>query len=1039
MGNFRTRVAVLEANQIAAGAQSGLPRLAGVDIVLHCQRPADWESSCRGVVFDVLLIDCSVSPRQHLTDVMQTLQLSASIPVVGVVAATLDPTDAGQSATDPTLQAEHLVVAAPISERELGLCLALAVSNHAFRSEHDFAMHIVGRIAQGISVTTATGEFEFVNRAYADMFGWTPENLIGKKAEFVTAPAHRMAQSEQRELRRAGKATTYESVLQRRDGTEVVVSITATPRFIDGVFAGSIAIITDLSDRIALESLAQTERDFAYRVVSRMGQGVALSDADGIMKYANPAFAALAGRPAEEMVGKPAADLFVPGDRLAQAEQGAKRARGESSTYVASFLRPDGSTVPVSINASPMVVSGRFDGSFAVVDDLTERLRLDAELRKQRDFANQILDTVGQGIAVTSVEGVIEYVNPALAQMFGVALDEPIGVASEALFVADDQGQLAKQRELRRAGKTSTYETRLKRRNGKVLWVSITSAPRIIDGEFTGVISVISDLSARRAAEVAMAESERRYRELVEWSPLPALVHRHGRLIYANPAFVELVQASSLEEALRPSLLDYVHEDDQPLAALRMQATTAGAQSAPLVEMRGVRANGTDMFVETQGTAITFDGEPAVLVVVRDITQRKLAEAERASLEAQLRESQKMQAIGTLAGGIAHDFNNILAIILGNLEIVSQDLAKDAREQESLTEIRKAATRARGLVSQILSFSRREAILRKRISLEPVVREVARLLRATLPRRLALEVRVSPDVPEVLADATQMQQILLNFCTNSMQAIPAGSGKITISLDWVLVDDALSARLVGLQKFSAQAQPRMVRLAVTDDGPGMPKEIIERIFEPFFTTKPVDEGTGLGLSVVHGIVEAHEGAVTCDSELGAGTTFSVYLPQAVLKPVGDDSTKPTEPPAAGQLKPAIPNAAVPTSGLRLMYIDDDESLVSLMERLLSRRGFQVSGFTDQVAALQLLCDEPAAFDVLITDYNMPGMTGLDLARTVRTRVPDLPIAIASGFINEQLREQATAAGVSQIIFKATAVDDLCETFTQTINVLAKRS
>jgi CheY-like chemotaxis protein len=290
-----------------------------------------------------------------------------------------------------------------------------------------------------------------------------------------------------------------------------------------------------------------------------------------------------------------------------------------------------------------------------------------------------------------------------------------------------------------------------------------------------------------------------------------------------------------------------------------------------------------------------------------------------------------------------------------------------------------------------------------------------------------------------LADATLMQQILLNFCTNAMQAIRVSSGTITISLDWVPVDQALSARLVGLQKFSVQPQPRMVRLAVADNGPGMPKKVIERIFEPFFTTKPVDEGTGLGLSVVHGIVEAHEGAVTCDSELGAGTTFSVYLPQVVLDPVGDDGTKPTEPPAAGQLEPAIPNAAVPTGGLRMMYVDDDESLVFLMERLLSRRGFQVRGFTDQVTALQLLRDEPAAFDMLITDYNMPGMTGLDLARIVRTLLPDLPIAVASGFIDEQLREQATAAGVGQIIFKATAVDDFCETFTQTINALMKRS
>ena len=413
-------------------------------------------------------------------------------------------------------------------------------------------------------------------------------------------------------------------------------------------------------------------------------------------------------------------------------------------------------------------------------------------------------------------------------------------------------------------------------------------------------------------------------------------------------------------------------------------------------------------------------GEADLIVQMQDIRERKLAEASRASLEAQLRESQKMQAIGTLAGGIAHDFNNILAAIMGNVQLARQDVSSNILALESLEEIRKAGARGRDLVQQILSFSRRQPTARKPLALATIVDESVRLLRTTLPARMKLEVYREAGVPAVLADATQIEQVLINLATNAMQAMKGSPGHIDIRLDTVMLDAALASSHAALHDMLEKQPGRTVRLAVKDDGPGMDAATLERIFEPFFTTKPPGEGTGLGLAVVHGIVQTHEGAMTVESQPGKGTTFTLYLPVAA--------------PQAGALAPEASVAgiasAIQGNGRHIVYLDDDESLVYLVSRLMERRGFRVSGYTEQREALDAIRAEPAGVDLLVTDYNMPGMSGLDVARAVHGIRADLPVAVASGFIDETLRAQAGGAGVRELIFKANAVEELCDAFAR---------
>lgn len=407
------------------------------------------------------------------------------------------------------------------------------------------------------------------------------------------------------------------------------------------------------------------------------------------------------------------------------------------------------------------------------------------------------------------------------------------------------------------------------------------------------------------------------------------------------------------------------------------------------------------------------------LMFSRNQARRRRDEASSAALEAQVREAQKLTAVGTLAGGIAHDFNNILATILGNTALARSDVGTNPDAAlESLEEIQKAATRARDLVQQILSFSRRSPTEKKPIELASVVEESARLLRATLPGRLNLRVNCATGGVMVMADQTQILQVLINLATNAMQAMREGPGCINMVLD-ILTFDAVPVSIrPQLHALHASHPENVARLVVSDDGPGMDAATLERLFEPFFTTKPPGEGTGLGLSVVHGIVQTHGGAIEVQSALGKGTTFTIYLP--VAKWTGE------APNATGA---AYAAASVISGGRNerrhILYLDDDEALVSLMKRLLERRGYRVSSFVSQEEALAALRAAPDAFHVVVTDYNMPGMSGLDVARAVRTIRADLPVAVASGFVDEALRENADQAGVREVIFKADDLEAFC--------------
>ncbi|MEO7152553.1 MAG: response regulator, partial [Burkholderiaceae bacterium] len=494
------------------------------------------------------------------------------------------------------------------------------------------------------------------------------------------------------------------------------------------------------------------------------------------------------------------------------------------------------------------------------------------------------------------------------------------------------------------------------------------------------------------------------------------MVDADARTTFVNPKLQQML-AYEADELLGRRWLDFTDDAGRAaIAAATARAAAAPATAAP-ADVRFRRKDGLDLWATLSTSPIT-DGEgraAGTLAMVGDVTERKLAQDNRTQLEGQLRESQKMEAIGTLAGGIAHDFNNILAAILGNVGLIRQDLDSGHASGARLEQIRQAGERGRSLVQQIVAFSRREQQLRIVQPLRPLLEEAATLLRSTLSTRVELELRLSEAPLHVNADATQLQQVLMNLCTNAWHAMADGAGRIVIGLEAVELDAEQAARF-------GWTAGRYAHVWVADNGCGMDAATQARIFEPFFTTKPVGKGTGLGLAVVHGIVTSHGGALSVDSAPGLGSTFDMYFPLAAT---------PAEV-AAVAPNPPLEGPAPADRGQHVLYVDDDPVMCVMVEGLLQRAGYRVTTVAGPREALACTHAPAARVDIVVTDFNMPEMSGLDLTRELKLFRPRMPVVMTSGYITEAVRADALAAGVSHVLQKEYTLEQLAAIVQQAL-------
>jgi len=421
-----------------------------------------------------------------------------------------------------------------------------------------------------------------------------------------------------------------------------------------------------------------------------------------------------------------------------------------------------------------------------------------------------------------------------------------------------------------------------------------------------------------------------------------------------------------------------------------------------IYEAAHLHKDGSTLQVEANCRVIEYDYEPAVLTIARDISERIQAQEEKAKLQALLRQAQKMEALGTLAGGIAHDFNNILTPISGHADIAKIKIGKDNDAAKNLEGIIQAVGRARGLVQQVLSFSRQDSEEKRPLQLHTIFKEALRLLRASLPTTIEIQRNIGR-CGAVMANATQIHQILMNLCANAAHAMRESGGMLEVSLAEVEI------RAGELAAYLNMTPGAYVRLSVSDTGHGMPGDVLERIFEPYFTTKKEGEGTGMGLSVVHGIIKSHNGDIKVYSEPGKGTTFNIYLPRIRAKAAMADS------PVAEQ---------IPKGSGSVLIVDDEEKIIEVMTQMLEYLGYEVTSFTDSQKALAAFRKNPDIFDIIITDMTMPNMTGDILAKNIQTLRPGLPILLCTGYSRSISREQARVLGLQEFLMKPPSIGEL---------------
>jgi len=838
----------------------------------------------------------------------------------------------------------------------------------------------------------------------------------------------------------------HEMVIERPDGQRITVLAHANPMHDEsGNLLGAVNILVDISSCQRTAEVVQTSEKRFRALIEKSHEGLALLDADGTFLYHSLALLPMLGYAVEELLGQQFTTLVHTNDVATVSATFAALAAEPGATAHLQFryVRRDGTWRWLDVNYTNLLAEAAVHAIVANYRDITaQKLAEEARiaearlLQTQNDVAAVALSSLqpevlmprlleaicraqqyqygllwrvveeGRAMVVVAAfgEGTMQFLgyrqDPRLPDCF---MAQVVCTGQAAFSNRMQQTPFGRHPITRILGGQASLGIPLLDRTGAALGMldfMDTHHPdrfSALDVEQGTILAhqvaraiensdLFGQLQQLQARDKAVTDT---MHEAVY------VVNLEGHIVFANPALARLSHYS-LEDLLgMPSTMLYP-PTTTPEILQRRRELLGGADRAPYHQRQMIRKDGQQIDIEVSTTGLAVDGRvEGFVVVIRDIT-------ERLQLETQLRQSQKMQALGTLVGGIAHDFNNILAAVLGYAELTLDDVSRESMAWDNLKQIIAAGERARHLVQQMLTFGRRAKQEHQPLQLHRLVKEVLELLRPVFPATITLRQEVDLRTSTVLANPTQMQQVLMNLCTNAAHAMRLTGGVLEVRLDAV----AFAAE-------STLPHPEFkpgpyIRLTVHDTGHGMAPEVLERIFEPFFTTKDVGEGTGLGLAVVHSIITEHGGAITVESTPGQGTTFVVYLPHSASSPA---------------IAPDTENPVRKEQG-RILFVDDEATLARLGQTMLTHLGYEVVSYTNSEEALASFCAAPEHFDLVITDQTMPHLTGADLARALRGLRPDIPIILCTGYSQTMVTEQIAQLGLDAFCMKPLRIRDL---------------
>ncbi|HHO75617.1 MAG TPA: PAS domain S-box protein, partial [Deltaproteobacteria bacterium] len=647
-------------------------------------------------------------------------------------------------------------------------------------------------------------------------------------------------------------------------------------------------------------------------------------------------------------------------------------------------------------NGEPMHIRGS-------ARDVTEREKAEHALRKSEERYRLLAENIRDVIWVLDLDLNYTYISPSVTRMRGFSAKDIMNQGLKDVLKPESFAMVQEvfRQEIERECSgdrhdefwSRSLEVELRRKDGTFIWSEvIASFMRDENGRVTHIIGVSRDISERKQVETALKESEERFRKIAEASPAVFWMVSPDRrkVIYVSPAF-EKIYGHTCETLYQdPSVwLTVIHPDDREHV---LQLTIDHHEKILDCEYRIIRPDGAIRWIHDRTSPIYDEKNELILVsgIMEDVTENKLAEEERMLYEARLNRAQKMEAIGTLAGGIAHDFNNILSAIIGYTELSLDDIPSKSVVHTNLEEVLKAGDRAKDLVRQILTFSRQVDMERRPVKMHLIAKEALKLLRSSIPSTIKIIQKIDPASGAVLADPTQIHQVIMNLCTNAYQAMADKGGELRIALAPEYIDKEFCALHPSL------VEGPYIRLSVNDTGCGMSDTIIERIFDPFFTTKDKTKGTGLGLATVHGIVMSLGGDITVSSAPGKGSSFDVYLPRF----------------EADILQGDLRQEAVPAgNGEHILLVDDEDAILHFGKTMLEQMGYRVSTASASTTALEVFNRDPAQFDLVITDQTMPDMTGDKLASRMLLLRPDLPIILMTGHSETITAHKAKDLGI----------------------------